>query len=307
MIKNPIKLRNYGVLFCVLTLALHAFAMDLAEPGQVREEPSNKVEQSFFQKNWLQATNYKKFHSVDHYSNDVFQDLTLDRNESYTKFYEANAYRKCINLVGNFSGFSQGSKQEFKKLIQSFGRELSIRTKRELKQKGKLHLLETVLDSETFYRKVPVLVGDGSNAFSPTAKSLDEVARQMDDFTEELFTKIFEANADAIQIAAWTLHRFNSIHPFIDGNGRTSRLLMNMILVHFGRPSIVLEDVNGTDEYTKSLEEADKANFEPLYQLLNNCIAQADILDAEFAPSFQVCSEDKMLEIFEDEPQCIQQ
>ncbi len=33
--------------------------------------------------------------------------------------------------------------------------------------------------------------------------------------------------ANAIKLAAWTHAEFVRIHPFTDGNGRTSRLIMN--------------------------------------------------------------------------------
>ncbi|OLN33082.1 filamentation induced by cAMP protein Fic [Desulfosporosinus metallidurans] len=32
---------------------------------------------------------------------------------------------------------------------------------------------------------------------------------------------------NVIELAAWTHAEFVKIHPFVDGNGRTSRLIMN--------------------------------------------------------------------------------
>ena len=39
---------------------------------------------------------------------------------------------------------------------------------------------------------------------------------------------------DPISFAAWTHAEFVKIHPFIDGNGRTSRLIMNYQLMSAG-------------------------------------------------------------------------
>lgn len=41
-----------------------------------------------------------------------------------------------------------------------------------------------------------------------------------------------------IEVAALAYYRFVSIHPFDDGNGRTSRMIMNLILMRFGLPKV---------------------------------------------------------------------
>lgn len=43
-----------------------------------------------------------------------------------------------------------------------------------------------------------------------------------------------------VQLSALAHYKLVHIHPFIDGNGRTSRLLMNMILMRAGFPPVII-------------------------------------------------------------------
>lgn len=58
-----------------------------------------------------------------------------------------------------------------------------------------------------------------------------------------------------IELASEFHFRFVYIHPFIDGNGRTARLLMNLILLRNGYPITVIR-TEDRDRYMRALEEA---------------------------------------------------
>lgn len=58
-----------------------------------------------------------------------------------------------------------------------------------------------------------------------------------------------------IELAAEFHFRYVYIHPFIDGNGRSARLLMNLILMRNGYPISVIKNDN-REEYMKALETA---------------------------------------------------
>lgn len=62
-----------------------------------------------------------------------------------------------------------------------------------------------------------------------------------------------------VEYAAIAHAHLANIHPFVDGNGRTCRLVMNMELMKSGYP-IVLINVNDRVEYCRLLELGDLSN-----------------------------------------------
>ena len=58
-----------------------------------------------------------------------------------------------------------------------------------------------------------------------------------------------------IELAAEAHYRLVTIHPFVDGNGRTARLLMNMILLMHGYPAAIIRKRDRLS-YIAALEEA---------------------------------------------------
>ena len=57
-----------------------------------------------------------------------------------------------------------------------------------------------------------------------------------------------------IELAAEAHYRLVTIHPFVDGNGRTARLLMNMILMMNGYPPAIIRKRDRLS-YIDSLEK----------------------------------------------------
>ena len=85
----------------------------------------------------------------------------------------------------------------------------------------------------------------------------------------ELLDELQEVRPEKILTAAAYFHaKFENIHPFADGNGRTGRLAMNYLLVLYGHPPITIheEDRKG---YFEALEAWDnRQELEPLVQFL---------------------------------------
>jgi Fic family protein len=60
---------------------------------------------------------------------------------------------------------------------------------------------------------------------------------------------MYKKDLNAIELAAWTHAEFVRIHPFQDGNGRTSRLIMNYQLMSCGFLPISIAKENCLDYY----------------------------------------------------------
>ncbi len=100
------------------------------------------------------------------------------------------------------------------------------------------------------YRSVPVYIS-GSKHVPPQPYLL---ARQMEEYIE--YYNQFKNILHPIILAANMHERLATIHPFIDGNGRTSRLVMNLILLKHGFTIANIKgDMDSRLQYYKALED----------------------------------------------------
>jgi Fic family protein len=74
-----------------------------------------------------------------------------------------------------------------------------------------------------------------------------------------------------VLIAAETHFRFEALHPFFDGNGRTGRLLMNWQLLRAGFPLTVIQ-VEDRSRYLEALDQGHLGNLHPLQTLVASAV-----------------------------------
>ncbi|KRZ61011.1 Adenosine monophosphate-protein transferase FICD [Trichinella nativa] len=91
-----------------------------------------------------------------------------------------------------------------------------------------------------------------------------------------------------VELAALLHYKFVVIHPFVDGNGRTSRLLMNLILMQAGFPPVIIR-VEDRLQYYESLKLANEGDLRPFVRFIAECTRRT--LDEYLANS--MCSVDE--------------
>jgi len=109
-------------------------------------------------------------------------------------------------------------------------------------------ILQKIVDNQAGrYRTVPVRIA-GSTVIMPNALKVPELMKG--------FVSWLHNNTNHPVVLAVDVHfKLVSIHPFVDGNGRAARLLMNMILMQAGYPPAIIRKED-RKRYIDSIEKA---------------------------------------------------
>lgn len=115
------------------------------------------------------------------------------------------------------------------------------------------------------YRMSNVIIS-GSEHIPPSylqvPDKIDKLLDWYDDIKDEMHP---------IELAALFHFKFVYIHPFRDGNGRTARLLMNLILMQYGYPPTVIK----VADRVRYIEALDKASMTGNTEDFINIVAEA--------------------------------
>ncbi len=93
------------------------------------------------------------------------------------------------------------------------------------------------------------------------------IQEKINEFIEWIHASTIE---DSILLATLVHLKFVSIHPFIDGNGRTARLLMNLVLLQNGYPQAIIK-VSNRAEYIQAIEKYQQSSdndYNDFYQVV---------------------------------------
>ncbi len=143
-------------------------------------------------------------------------------------------------------------------------------------------------------RSIPVRIS-GSPVIMPNH-------RKVPDLMLEFYTWLTSKHGmHPVEFAGEAHYRLVSIHPFVDGNGRTARLLMNLLLMMYGYPPAIIRKSDRL-AYISALEKAQLGGSKTDYEKIIARAAHRSLdiyLEAleEGSPSVRDLDEDNLLKI----------
>ena len=151
----------------------------------------------------------------------------IPKNTSLQEFYEARNSKEAISFIDSYNG----------DLNEQF-----------IKEIHKILMRDILTDSAETYRTVQVYIR--GTTFVPPKPG--EVEKKMNTLLSEYRKN--KKQYHPLELAAMIHADFETIHPFVDGNGRVGRLIINYILVKNNIPPIIIE-VKNRKKYLKILKE----------------------------------------------------
>lgn len=123
-------------------------------------------------------------------------------------------------------------------------------------------------DNAGSYRRVNVRI-TGSK-FAPP--DVSQVGALMYDFGKWLASE--ETKLHPVEYSALAHFKLVDIHPFIDGNGRTARLLMNLILMRAGFPPAIV-NMEDRQKYYRALDAAHAGEVGGFVEMIANTVERS--------------------------------
>ncbi|MDP2014731.1 MAG: Fic family protein [Actinomycetota bacterium] len=104
-----------------------------------------------------------------------------------------------------------------------------------------------------------------------TPPSFTEIGHRMSDWVADVNTLRDASQVPFPERLAKLHNDFEKIHPYLDGNGRTGRLVLNLLLVRLGYPPAIVFK-NQRTKYLTAMRKADKGDYGPLGELIARAV-----------------------------------
>ena len=131
-----------------------------------------------------------------------------------------------------------------------------------------LMVRETEQQTAGMYRTGNVMI-TGSNHTPPDVSSLPSDMQDLIDWIRSNQKKLHP-----VELAAMVHHKLVSIHPFFDGNGRTGRVVMNLLLLQQGYPLVIVLK-NDRKKYYEALSKADTGEYRSIVRFTAQAVERS--------------------------------
>ncbi len=131
-----------------------------------------------------------------------------------------------------------------------------------------LVLRETESGEAGKYRTGNVMI-TGSSHTPPDAHEVPHKIREMFEWIRKQKNKMH-----IVELSAIVHHKIAGIHPFTDGNGRTARLVMNLLLLQEGYPMTVVLS-NDRKKYYNALSKADRGDYSSFVRFIAQAVERS--------------------------------
>jgi Fic family protein len=148
-----------------------------------------------------------------------------------------------------------------------------VKKKKEIDEKVVLEIhkiiLKNINDTDAgHYRNVNVMI-TGAVHIPPSAIKIPKLMMEFMEWYYEHKSKL-----SIVELAAWVHYKMVYIHPFIDGNGRAARLIMNLLLIQNGYPPAVILNIDRR-KYYRVLKEADRDHYNNYLNFIGRSIERS--------------------------------
>jgi excisionase family DNA binding protein len=148
----------------------------------------------------------------------------------------------------------------------------SLVKKTRIEEQDVLNVHATILDridpeNAGFYRRGAVRIS-GTDYSPPNAVKVPKLM-------QEVYGLLNTKGGEPIETAAMIHQKFVDIHPFVDGNGRTARLLLNLYLMRNGYPPAILLRAERKKYIRTIMEGQIKRNYAPFVNFVAKAVERS--------------------------------
>jgi fido (protein-threonine AMPylation protein) len=114
--------------------------------------------------------------------------------------------------------------------------------------------------------------------FSKVHEMMQNLVDDIEHALKQLPSKTSDAYiTDMVQLLALLQHRFVVIHPFVDYNGRMSRMFTNYFLMREELPTIEIPVTTNLlrKKYIQALQKADEGNYQSLQDIIGKALNES--------------------------------